>query len=267
MSTLVQERRTGADRTVPPPMDLWRLERLRLVRTHRALILVGAYAFFGILGALTARYFNALMERMGGEVTIIAPDPRPVDGLVQFVGTASQIGLLAVVAIAAAALAFDAQPERAAFLRTRSVRPGRLVLAPYVTSSIVTVVALVVGTAVTVAVTAALIGPLPARPVVVGTLLGALYLVFAVAVVAAAAALVRGQVTTVFVALGALIALPMLATIGVLRPWLPSELLTAVVAMVEGAPASEYVRSAVVTVVATLGLLALAVRQLGRREV
>ena len=43
----------------------------------------------------------------------------PADGIAQFVGNASQIGLLVVVLVAASALAFDARREMAVFLRTR----------------------------------------------------------------------------------------------------------------------------------------------------
>jgi ABC-2 type transport system permease protein len=266
MSAPVMARPAPADRRDDPGLSLWRLERLRLLRTHRWVILVGAYLFFGVLGPLTARYFNELMGRMGGEMTIIAPDPRPVDGLIQFVSNAGQLGLLAVVAVAAAALAFDGHPERAAFLRTRVERPGRLIVPPYVVTVVVTVVALLLGTVVTVALTAALIGPLPAGPVVVGTGLGALYLAFAIAVVAAVAGSVRSQVATVFASLGLLLVLPMLAMIDPVRPWLPSELLTAVIALTEGAPVGDYLRATVVAVAATAGLLLLATRGVDRRE-
>jgi ABC-2 type transport system permease protein len=266
VSTLPREDVTTRSATAAPAMSLARLEVLRLLRTHRWMLLFGVYVSFGIIGPLTARYLDRLLEQMGGDMTIVAPPPRPVDGLVQFVSNTSQIGLLAVVVVAAAALAFDAHPERAAFLRTRSPRPGRLVVAPYVVTTSATIAALVTGTVVAVALTATLIGPLPLAPVVSGTALGALYLAFVVAVVAAVAAFVRSQVTAVFVALGALIGLPLLATIGVLRPWLPSELLTAVLGLVEGAPVSEYLRSTSVTVAATAGLLYLAAHRLDRRE-
>jgi ABC-2 type transport system permease protein len=248
------------------PVTLWRLEVLRLWRTYRWTIVFGAYLLFALLGPLTARYMNELMQQVGGDVTIIAPDPRPVDGLIQFVSNASQLGMLAVVVVAAGALAFDAHPERAAFLRTRMDRPGRLVLAPYVVTTLTMVATLAVTTAVAVALTSVLIGGVPAGPVVVGTLFGSLYLAFAVAVVAFMASTVRSQVGTVFASLGALLALPMLAMIEVLRPWLPSELLTAVLAMVEGAPAGDFLRSTAVAVVATLALLWSAAVRLERRE-
>lgn len=247
-------------------MTLWRLEVLRLVRTHRWTILAGVYVLFAVVGAFGARYLNDLLEGMGGEVTIIAPDPRPVDGLIQFVSNTSQVGLLATVVVAAAALAFDANPERAAFLRTRMERPGRLVLAPYVVTTVATVAALIVGTIVTSVLTAVLIGALPVVEVVVGTAYGALYLAFAVAVVALMASVIRSQVGVVFAALGLLIVLPTLAMIEPVAPWMPSELLTAVIALVEGAPAGDFARAAAVSVVATAGLLVLAARRLAIRE-
>jgi ABC-2 type transport system permease protein len=252
--------------TAGPRMTLGRLEVLRLVRTHRWMLLFGVHVLFGVVGPLTARYIDVLLQQVGGEMTVTVPDPRPVDGLIQYVSNVSQVGILAVVVVAAAALAFDGHPERAAFLRTRVTRADQLVAAPYLVTTVATVVAFLTGTAVAVALTVALIGPLPTSPVVIGALLGALYLAFAIAVVALVASVVRTQLGTVLVALGSLIALPMLATIGVLRPWLPSELVTAVLALVEGAPASDYLRASVVAVLATAGALVLAARRLRRRE-
>lgn len=247
-------------------MTLWRLEVIRLVRTHRWIILFGVYAAAGTLGALTARYVSELIERFGAGMTVAVPDPRPADGVIQFVGNASQLGLLAVVVVAASALTLDAKPELAAFLRTKVARPGLLVLPPYAVTTAGAVAALVVGTAITWALTGVLLGPLPTGPMLVGTAYGALYLAFAVAVVAVVAGYTRSQAATVFGALGVLLLFPILGTIQPLQPWLPSGLLTAVAALVEGTPAAEYARAAVVTVVATAALLGLAVRRLDHRE-
>lgn len=247
-------------------MTLWRLEVLRLVRTHRWMILVGVYLFFAVTGPLTAAYFNELMARFGGDVTVVAPDPRPVDGLAQFLGNASQLGVLAVVIVAAGALALDARPEIAAFLRTRVPRASTLLLPRYAVVTAAAVVALIVSTGVAWAMTATLIGGLPAGAMVAGTLYGALYLAFAVAVLAAVAGYVRSQIGAVFATLAVLLALPALGLVPAVTPWLPSELLTAVVALADGVPATEFSRSALVTVAATGGLLSLAIHRFGQRE-
>lgn len=256
--------RTG--KQVGPTMTLWRLELLRVWRTHRWLLVVGVYAFFAVLGPVTARYMDVLLSQVGGEMTVILPDPRPIDGMIQFISNAGQLGLLAVVVVAAGSLAFDGHPERAAFLRTRMRRPGMLMVPPYVVATVTSIAALVVGTAIAVALTGALLGGLDAGALALGTLLGALYLAFAVAVVAAIAGMVRSQVGTVFASLGALLALPMLAMIEVVRPWLPSELLTAVLGLLEGAPPSSYLRATATGLLATLALVWLATERIGRRE-
>lgn len=247
-------------------MTLWRLEWLRLVRTHRWMVILGVYVLFGVVGPLSAAYVQELVGQFGGEVTIIAPDPRPADGIVQFVGNASQLGLLAVVIIGVGALAVDARPEIAAFLRTRVPRASRLLLPRYVATVAVAGVGLAVGTGVAWVLTATLIGALPAGAVVLGTAYGVLYLAFAVAVLAAVSGYTHSQPATAFGALAVLLVLPVVGLVPTIQPWLPSELLTAVAPMVEGAPASDFLRSAATTVVATVGLLALATRRFAHRE-
>lgn len=247
-------------------MTLWRLEWLRLVRTHRWMVVAGVYLLFGLLGPLGAAYMQEIIGRFGGELTIIAPDPVPADGIAQFIGNASQLGLLAVIVVGVASLAVDARPEVAAFLRTRVPRAGTLLLPRYVATLGVAVAGLVAGTAVAWGLTVLLIGRLPVAAMLVGTAYGILYLAFAVAVLAAVSGFSRSQPTAVFAALGILLALPIVGLVPAVQPWLPSELLSAVAAMVEGVPAGEFVRSVVTAVVGTAGLLALATRQLGHRE-
>ncbi len=247
-------------------MTLWRLEWLRLVRTHRWMIIVGAYLLFGVVGPLTAAYLQDIIGQFGGEMTIVAPDPTPADGIGQFIGNASQLGLLAVIIVGVGALAVDARPELAAFLRTRVPRAWTLLLPRYVATLSVAAAALVIGTGAAWGLTSALIGDLPAAAMIVGTLSGILYLAFAVAVLAAVSGFTRSQPTTVFAALAVLLVLPLIGLVPAIKPWLPSELISAVAAMVAGAPAGDFVRAVATTVVATAGLLALATHRFGRRE-
>lgn len=249
-------------------MTLWRLELARLFRTSRGIALVAVYAFFGLLGPISAAYVQDILERFATEgMQITFEDPTPLDGLIQFVSNASQLGLLAVIIVAAAALSVDARPELAAFLRTRVSRPADLVIPRYVVVTLASAVALIVGTGVAVVTTGLLLGRLPAAELVVGTLYGVLYLVFAVAVVAAVAGFVRSQLTGVFVSIVVLLALPVLGVVDALDPWLPSSLLMAVATIVAGEPATDYLRAAVMAVVATAALLVVAVRRVGAREI
>ena len=247
-------------------MSLWRLEFLRMVRTHRWLVLVGVFLTFGILGPVTARYLADIVGNFAGEITIVVPDPRPVDGILQFVSNATQVGLLAVVVVAASACAIDARVEVAAFLRTRVEHAGRLLWPRYAVVACTSVLALIVGTAAAWALTGLMLGRLPIGAMLVGTLLGGLYLCFAVAVVAAASALVRSMLPAVLVGLGVLLSLPLIGIIPSVQPWLPSHLVNAIVALIDGAPASDSLRAAAVTIAAIPALLVTASWRLDRRE-
>jgi len=248
-------------------MTLWRLEFARLLRTSRGLALLGVYAFFALLGPISAAYIQEILERFGTEgMQITFEDPTPLDGLVQFISNASQLGLLAVIIVAAAALSLDSRPELAAFLRTRVQRPSDLVVPRYVVVTAASAVALIFGTAVAVVTTGLLLGWLPVPELIIGTLYGVIYLGFAVAVVAAVAGFVRSQLVTVFVSIVILLTLPVIGVIDAVGSWLPSALLTAVAAMAAGESAGEYAGAAVVAVVGAALLLILAVRRAATRE-
>ena len=91
------------------------------------------------------------------------PDPVPADGIAQFVGNASQIGLLVVVLVAASALAFDARREMAVFLRTRVGSVRDIMLPAYAVNTGAAVAGLVVGSLAAWYETAVLLGALPTR--------------------------------------------------------------------------------------------------------
>ena len=246
-------------------MTLWRLELARLVRSRRVIALVGVFSFFGLTGPMLARYMGELLERFGGGVEIILPEVVPADGITQYLGNASQIGMLVVLVVAAGALAFDSKPELAAFLRTRA--PIERLVVPRYTVSL-----LGSGTAYTLGLLAAwyethvLIGALPAPEMLAGIAASWLYLAFAVAVVAVWAALARGVLATVAASAVTLLALPILSVFEALAPWLPSELLGAPDALVRGAEIGDYWRAALMAVLVTAALLAAAVALLRRRE-
>ena len=189
-------------------MSLWRLEWLRLVRTHRLLVIVGVYLFFGFTGPLTARYMSQILGQLGTEgVRIEFPEPVPADGIAQFVGNTSEIGLLVVVMVAASALAFDARREMAVFLRTRVRGVRDIVIPAYLINCGAASVALLAGSLAAWYETAVLLGGLPVVEMLAGIAYGALFLCFAVAVTAFAASVVRGVLATAGVTLVALLGL------------------------------------------------------------
>jgi len=247
-------------------MNLWRLEWLRLVRTRSWIALAAVFLFFGLLGPITARYMEQILQRFAGDVIVTLPPPTPATGLEQYLGNVLQIGLLVVLAVAAGALAFDQPIERAAFYRSRVGRVWTLLAPRYVVATLATVAAFVLGTLGAWYETVVLLGDLPVGAMLLGMLLTSLYLAFAVAVTTAASSFARAPLVIVPVAAGVLIVVPLLGLLGALRDWLPSNLLGSLVGLVVGVPPVEYLRPALVTLAATAVLLWLAAARLQRRE-
>jgi ABC-2 type transport system permease protein len=247
-------------------VNLWRLEWLRLVRTRRLIALLGVFLFFGFLGPLTARYMKQIIENFGGNVQIIVPDPVPADGITQYVGNAVQIGMLVSVGIAAAALAIDAKPQMGIFLRTRVRQVRDIVVPRFVVVTLAVVACFVLGSIAALYETVVLLGSLPIGGWALGTLLGSLYLVFAVALVAVVAAKAKSVLLTVVMSVVILLLLPVIGVIPDVEQWLPSHLLGGVDGLVRNGAFGDYVRAAVVTIVLTIGALWLAVRWAEQRE-
>lgn len=251
----------------PAPMSLWRLERLRVLRTRRWVALLAVYLFFGLLGPFTARYLAEILARSGAKVPVELPPPVPADGLASFVSNASQIGLLVVVIVAASALTLDARPGLSVFYRTRVRRHADLVLPRFVTTAVAAVAGWSAGTLAATYETVVLIGSPGVTAVLLGWLLGSLYLVFAVALAAVVAGRSRSVLATVGMTLGVLLALPIL---GLYRPVgrvLPSALVGSMDALARGTNhPGDYLGAAGLTVLLTAGLVAAAVRLTGRRD-
>jgi ABC-2 type transport system permease protein len=248
-------------------MSLWRLEWLRLVRTHRLLAVVGVYLLFGLTGPLTARYIGRLLETFGEDgVRIEFPEPVPADGITQFVGNVTQIGLLVVVMVASAALSFDARREMAVFLRTRVGHVRAIVLPAYAVNTGAAVVALLLGTLAAWYESALLLGALPPARLALGFAGMALFLAFAVATVACVAGLARGVLATAGVTLVLLLGLAVVGTATPAGRWLPTRLADAMAGLVRGAEPVDYLPAAAVTVPLTAALVAAAITLAARRE-
>jgi len=251
----------------PKPMSAWRLEWLRMTRTPRAITLGATYLVFGLLGPVTARYAQEIFNRIESGVQVIMPAPAPKDGIANYIGQVSQTGLIVVVVITAGALAFDARRGLSTFLRTRTSTMWQLIAPRFTFNAAAAVTAYTLGTAAAWYETALLLGSPPAGPMVAGLLCGAVYLVFAVATATAAASVARSTLGTIGITLGVLLALPVLGLAGPLHPWLPSTLVTAPVALLDGSALSDYLPALAIAATSTVLLLAAATSRFGRREV
>ena len=252
-------------------MTVVRLEWLRLWRTYRLLILLVVFAFFGLLGPLTAAYLPELIslasqsEDLG--MAIELPEPVPADGIAQYIGNISQLGLITVAAVGALALAIDARPGLAAFYRTRQPAAHSWLMPRWAATTLAAAAAWTVGLLAAVYETVLLIGPLPVGGMLTGWAAWVLYLAFAVALVALSAGIVRSTVAVTAVSVGLLILVALVGIIPQVGEWLPSHLIGAPTALADGSlEPADFVRAAGVTVVATAAALVAAGRLVRRRE-
>jgi len=245
-------------------VSFWRLELLRLFRTHRIWILLGVFVSFGALGPLTARFLPEIVAAVGGGVEIAVPPASPELAMAGYLGNALQIGILAIAFVAAAALAFDSKPEMAVFLRTRASVPQ--ILTPrYVVNMLASIFSFVVGTAIAYIGSVMLIGTPLLGGTLIATLLLSVYLVFVVALTGLAASLVRSIPGAALITVGTLIVIGVVGLIPQAEAWLPSSLVGSFDALIAGGE-FDYWGPLVVTVVLSLGSIGASIALMERRE-
>jgi ABC-2 type transport system permease protein len=250
------------------PMNLWRLEWLRLVRTPRALALGMVFVVIGLIEPVFTKYENDLLAHVGGGVKVTLSPPTPADAVNSYVTEVTLIGLILVVAFTSAAMSFDTSHGLATFLRTRITSVWQLVTPRFAVNAGAAVVAYVLGTLAAWYETAVLIGAPPAGGMLAGMLCGVVYFALAVAVAAFAASWVRSTIGAVGVALGILLLLPIAGILKPIANWLPSALVNAPVDLVNGTGhLTHFVPALAVSLAATAVALVAAARLLTRREI
>ncbi len=180
-------------------------------------------------------------------------------------GNAVQIGLLAVAFIAAAALAFDSKAEIAVFFRSRA--PMRdIFLSRFVVSTVASIVAFGIGMAVAYTGTGLMLEWLDVGPVIVGSLLFMLYLVFVVALIGLVASFLQSTPGVALLSIGLLIVIGLLSVVGTLAPWMPGALVGGIETLIRGGE-FEYWRSIAATSALIAIMIPYAIHRLSQREI
>lgn len=187
-------------------MNLWRVERLRLFRTGRWIALAAVFLLLGFAEPLVTRYIGQLLGSATGStyIHVTVTEPHASDAMAAYFGNITTLGTLVTVVVAGLAFSLRSNPPLAALYLTHV--PGRLaLLVPRLaTVAVAAAVAAALGGAAAAYETALLLGAPAAGATVTGVLLTCLGAVFAVAVTFLAAAFLRGQVSSIAVALGAM---------------------------------------------------------------
>jgi len=249
-------------------MNRWRLEWLRLIRTPRALALGAVFVFFGLLEPVLTRYQSQIFRHVGNGVRISFPPVIPAAGVSGYTGELSGTGLIVVVVVVAGAFTFDSRHGLATFLRTRIASFWQLLAPRFTVNAAAAATGYLLGTLAAWFETDLLIGAPPAAAMLGGMVCGAAYLAYAVAVTALTAAIVRGTLGTVGIALAALFLLPIAGAYRPISNWVPSALASAPADLLNGTHHLSHYRPAfAMTAVVSGAALAIAVRRLRLREI
>ena len=246
-------------------MRLWRLEWTRIVRTLSLILLPVLFVFFALLGPATARYLPDLLERFADEITIVLPDPTPLEGLSQYLGNVEQLGLAGIVVVAAMAIAIDAKRELSVFFRSRASISTLLV--PRIIVPLALGIASVwLGITVAYVATSIMLGSLPIADIALGTGLYCVYLVFVVAVVVFTSSMAKPIPIVAIVSIVALILVSVLSVLPAVGDWLPSALMGATMHLAAGGSWT-YTVPLAVTAVSSAILIGFGIRRLEQREI
>lgn len=258
------------------PASLWRLEFLRLVRTHR---LLGLGALFLLLGfcvpILTANLPWLLRHSaQGRDLVATLPDPTPADGINSYVGQISQLGLIVIVVSFAGALCpYGRRQAGLYYWALTRVASGRrlgasaaLLLPRFVACAVCTICVFLLGLVGAWYETAVLIGRPQLAALAVGAVFVCQYLIWVLAVVAAIGARAGSSIATASMSVLVIMIVGLAQNLPVLGRVLPTRLTEAPGALLQGASWTDYLPAAGVSVGLTAVLVCVALLLLDRRE-
>jgi ABC-2 type transport system permease protein len=243
----------------------WRLELVRLWRTRRAVALGATFVILGLGIPVLTYYLPDLVKHAGNGVKIIAPRQTPADAIEGFASNGAQLGTLVVAIITASSVAIDAHPVIAAFYRTRVQRPAFLLLPRYLTVTAASITALALGTLGAWYETEILLGHVNVGALLGGLGLQALWICFVASVVTLATTTTRSVASAVGLSIAALLALALLGNFSSASSWVPTRLSASSADLLRHHTVGVW-HAILVTTLATITTLALAIDRLGKRE-
>lgn len=159
---------------------LFRKEFKGQLRTYRFLIVVAVFFIFGLVTPLLLKYLHALVP--AENVAISIPEFTAVDAVQSYISSLGQLGLIAAILVAMGSVATERESGTAAMTLSKPVGCGRFIVAKLAALAVTFGVAIAVGAVGCYLYTVVLFGNPGGLDFLVANLLGALYLLFCLAV-------------------------------------------------------------------------------------
>ena len=159
-----------------------RKEAREILRTWRIWVLPGILAFFALSGPVLARFTPQIVGALAGSQLggFTMPTPTYLDAYAQWIKNLSQIGLFALIIVYGGLVSAESRSGTAVLVLTKPVSRTAFIVAKAAVHSAFLAILLVVGTAVTWGLTAAVFGTAPGSALwssaVVWLVLGVLFI-------------------------------------------------------------------------------------------
>ena len=255
-------------------MTFMRKELMENLRTKRLLVLGCVFVFFGITGALLARYmgeFFALLmpagDEMGDALIAAMGSPTWQDSYVQFYSQLSQIGVLAVLFMYMSTVQREIRTGTANLMFSKGLGFAPFILSKFTMAVVLTALITVVSALVTYAYTFLLFdeaGQL--GHILLGALIFGLGLLMLLAVVIFCSSLTKSSAVSGGLSFGAYILLLLVSAIPRIGPFSPFQLFSHPVAISMGHFADELVPNILIALAVTVLALFFAVERLKKAE-
>ena len=171
-------------------------ELLEIRRTWRIWVIPGLTLFFAITGPILALFTPELLRALAttdSGVVIKLPDPTAREAFAQFLQNLGQIVMIALVISGAGSVSGERSSGTAILVLTKPLSRPAFVLAKVVSQQILVVISTILGTIVTIGVTAALFDKLPVREFVTGVAIWLAFAIFFVAVMTLCSVMIRSR--------------------------------------------------------------------------
>ena len=194
------------------------------LRTYRLLIVVAVFFVFGLGTPLMLKYLYALVP--AESVAISIPEFTTADVVKSYISSLGQLGLIAAILVAMGSVATERESGTAAMTLSKPVGYGSFILAKLAALAVTFGVAIVVGAVGCYLYTVVLFGNPGEFDFFIATLLGALYLLFCLAVTVMYSSFVKSPIAAGGLSLVTLAAIAGTAGLPGMKDYSPGALLS-----------------------------------------
>ncbi len=220
----------------------FRKEWKELIRTYRLLVVAIVLLFFGLTSPILAKFTPELMTLIPtGGITIQLPPPSTMDAITQYVKNMGQFGVLLGLLLTMGAVAQEKERGTAAMILVKPLTRGSFIAAKFLSQAVMFAICLVIAGAAAYYYTFLLFEAISILNWILLNLFIWIYVLVIVAITLFFSTLLKSQIAAGGIALGVFILGSALGSILNVGKYLPGELITWGVRLMQGVSSASWV--------------------------